>query len=91
MKSERKRHERIKMRLRVAGTSLSQIARALDVQPTTVTAVSQGQRRSRRIEEKIAEALSTTAAKLWPDRYPQGVEPTPPSTDHQENSPMTSA
>jgi len=81
LKSERKRHERIKMRLRVAGTSLSQIARTLNVQPTTVTAVSQGLRRSRRIEDKIAEALSTTAAKLWPDRYPPGVGSTPP-TDH---------
>lgn len=81
MKSERKRHERIKMRLRLAGTSLSQIARALDVQPTTVTAVSQGLRRSRRIEEKIAEALATSAAKLWPDRYPSVAESTPP-TEH---------
>jgi len=79
LKSERKRHERIKMRLRLAGTSLSEIARALDVQPTTVTAVSQGQRRSRRIEEKIAEALATSASKLWPDRYPPGVDSTPPT------------
>ena len=57
------------MRLRVAGSSLSQIARELGVQPTTVTAVSQGMRRSRRIEDKIATVLATSPEKLWPDRY----------------------
>lgn len=65
----RKQHERIKMRLRMAGTSLAQIARDLGVAATTVTSVSQGARRSRRIENAIAHHLSTTAAKLWPERY----------------------
>jgi Ner family transcriptional regulator len=65
----RKQHEQIKMRLRLAGTSLAQVARDLGVAPTTVTSVSQGARRSRRIEATIAQRLSTTAAKLWPDRY----------------------
>lgn len=57
------------MRLRLAGTSLAQIARDLGVTPTTVTSVSQGDRRSRRIEHTIALRLSTTPDKLWPDRY----------------------
>lgn len=57
------------MRLRLAGTSLAQIARDLGVTPTTVTSVSQGDRRSRRIERTIAQHLSTTPAKLWPERY----------------------
>ena len=63
------RHERIKMRLRVAGSSLSSVARELGVAPTTVTAVSQGHRRSRRIELAIASKLNETPARLWPERY----------------------
>lgn len=62
-------HELVKMRLRLAGSSLAQIARELRVTPTTVTIVSQGQRRSHRIEQAIATKLGTTAATLWPDRY----------------------
>ncbi|MBS0290882.1 MAG: helix-turn-helix domain-containing protein [Proteobacteria bacterium] len=58
------------MRLRLAGSSLAQVARELGVQPTTVTSVCLGQRRSRRIDDRIAEILRTTPAKLWPDRYP---------------------
>lgn len=69
MHHERERHEQIKMRLRLAGSSLAQVARELRVQPTTVTSVCQGYRRSRRIEDLIATKLSTTAAQLWPDRY----------------------
>jgi len=57
------------MRLRLAGSSLAQVARELGVQPTTVTSVCQGYRRSRRIEDLIATKLSTTPATLWPDRY----------------------
>lgn len=57
------------MRLRLAGSSLAKVARELGVQPTTVTSVCQGYRRSRRIEDLIAAKLSTTPAKLWPDRY----------------------
>lgn len=74
MEPERELHERIKMRLRLAGSSLSCVARELGVKATTVTSVSSGQRRSRRIEAKIAEKLSTTADQLWPDRYPGGCE-----------------
>ena len=67
-------HEEIKMRLRIAGSSLAQIARDLDVAATTVTSVSQGYRRSRRIENAIAAKLGMLPEALWRDRYP--VSPT---------------
>lgn len=62
-------HERIKMRLRLAGSSLACVARELGVAATTVTSVSQGARRSRRIEALIAEKLGLHPAQLWPERY----------------------
>lgn len=62
-------HERVKMRLRLLGTSLADVARELGVAATTVTSVSQGFRRSRRIEALIAQKLRTTPLRLWPDRY----------------------
>lgn len=62
-------HERVKMRLRLVGSSLSEIARELEVRPTTVTSVSQGYRRSRRIEAAIAARLGIAPDRLWPDRY----------------------
>ena len=69
MRREIKRHERIKMQLRLAGTSLAKIARELDVQPSTVASVSRGKSRSRRIEARIAAVLAIPAERLWPDRY----------------------
>ena len=62
-------HERVKMRLRLVGSSLSEIARELEVRPTTVTSVSQGYRRSRRIEAAIAAKLGISPDRLWPERY----------------------
>ncbi|SEP72877.1 Winged helix-turn-helix DNA-binding [Solimonas aquatica] len=58
------------MRLRIAGSSLAEVARDLGVAGTTVTSVSQGYRRSRRIETAIAAKLSVRPEELWPDRYP---------------------
>lgn len=69
LRQQIQRHERIKMKLRLAGSSLAQVARELQVQPTTVTSVSRGLSRSKRIESRIAEVLRTTPDKLWPDRY----------------------
>lgn len=63
------RHSRIKSALRLRNRSLSDIARTLDVDPGTVSIVSRGFRRSRRIESAIAEALGQQPAELWPDRY----------------------
>jgi Ner family transcriptional regulator len=72
MKPELELHERIKMRLRLAGSSLADVARGLDVAGTTVTSVSQGYRRSRRIEAAIAAKLGVRPVDLWPERYPDG-------------------
>ncbi len=69
MHRDLQQHERVKIRLRLAGTSLAEVARELGVAATTVTSVSQGFRRSRRIEALIARKLQTTPSRLWPDRY----------------------
>jgi len=58
----------------LAGSSLACIARELGIQPTTVTAVSQGKRRSRRIEQVIAQKLGSTPQSLWPTRYGASTE-----------------
>jgi len=63
-------HEHIKWSLERRGSSLSQIARALRVNPSTVSRVSRGLMRSRRIEEAIAAATAFTPAQLWPGNYP---------------------
>ncbi len=68
MRREIKRHERIKMALRLAGSSLSQIARELGVQASTVASVSRGTCRSRRIEAAISGKLGLAPERLWPDR-----------------------
>ena len=64
-----KRHARIKGALLLRGETLSSIARELGVAPGTVSIVSRGFRRSRRIERAIAQALETTPQNLWPERY----------------------
>jgi lambda repressor-like predicted transcriptional regulator len=68
------RHAQIKSALSLKGQSLSDIARALGVSPCTVSIVSRGFRRSRRIETAIAEAVGSTPAKIWPKRYRQSEE-----------------
>ena len=62
-------HVELKSRLRDAGHSISSIARELGIRPSTVTVVSQGYRRSERVQVAIAEKLGTTPNRLWPDRY----------------------
>ncbi|MBM1817856.1 helix-turn-helix domain-containing protein [Pseudosulfitobacter pseudonitzschiae] len=68
MTLNRDRHEEIKYRLRQRGVSLVQIARDLEISAGSVTAVSQGHRRSRRVEQALADALETTPEELFPDR-----------------------
>ncbi len=69
MTRTRRQHERIKMQLRLRGSSLAEVARELGVTRTTVTAVCQGRCRSRRIELAIATKLGQTAEQLWPERH----------------------
>ena len=76
MRGALRQHEKIKYWLRLKGVSLAQIARELNVTPTTVTTVSQGTTRSRRIEAAIAEHLGMTPARLWPERYAQSTKRT---------------
>lgn len=64
-----KRHACIKGALKLRRLTLSDIARTLDVDPGTVSIVSRGFRRSRRIEAAIADALGQQPAELWPERY----------------------
>lgn len=78
MKRAQEQHERIKMRLRLASSSLACVARELGVAATTVTSVSQRARRSRRIEALIAAKLGLFPAQLWPDRYVQPEAPSMP-------------
>ena len=73
---DEKRHNRIKAALQLRGSSLSAVARDLNVTPTTVSTVSRGFRRSRRIEDKIASELGCKAAELWPDRYKSSAKET---------------
>lgn len=73
MKPNLAKHETLKCALRLRKTSLADVARSLDVSAGSVTAVSQGHRRSRRIEAALAEAIGTTADELFSDRK-QGRE-----------------
>lgn len=68
---ERWHHERIKAEVRIRGSSLTQIARSLCITPSAVSAtIRYRNRRSRRVEEAVAEVLGRTPAEIWPDRYP---------------------
>lgn len=64
------RHAFIKARLEIAGWSLSALGKSIGVAQSSVSTVSQGYRRSHKIQSAIAEKLGTTPEKLWPDRYP---------------------
>ena len=64
-----KRHAQIKSALALKGLTLSSVARALGVAPGTVSIVSRGFRRSRRIESALATAVGSTPEKVWPERY----------------------
>lgn len=62
-------HELLKCRLRLAGSSMAQISKTLGITQSSVTVVSQGYRRSHRIQTEIARQLNTTPEALFPDRY----------------------
>jgi Ner family transcriptional regulator len=62
-------HEMIRARLRLAGTSFSDIARELNITPASVSLVSQGRRRSKKVAWVIAVKLGTTPNQIWPTFY----------------------
>ncbi|MDO5703719.1 MAG: helix-turn-helix domain-containing protein [Paracoccus sp. (in: a-proteobacteria)] len=64
-------HEFLKAKLRLAGTNFSAVARELGITPASVSLVSQGLRRSRHVQQALAEKLGTTPERIWPDRYKQ--------------------
>ncbi|WP_339108764.1 helix-turn-helix domain-containing protein [Thioclava sp. GXIMD4216] len=69
------RHERIKCDLRLAGTTLAEVAKKLGISQGSLTNISQGHRTSHRAQEALAAALGMTAEKLFPDRYePKEIE-----------------
>lgn len=63
------KHELVKYRLRLAGFSFSDVARELGITPKSVSAVSRGFGRSKRVEAKIAEILCECPEEIWPERY----------------------
>ncbi|UWQ02956.1 helix-turn-helix domain-containing protein [Aliiroseovarius crassostreae] len=64
-------YSKLKADLKSAGVTLRSIARDVGVSHTAVTDVARGARRSKRIEQAIADCLNTTPELLWPDRYGQ--------------------
>lgn len=64
-------HEFLKAKLRRAGTNFSAVARELGITPASVSLVSQGLRRSRPVQQALAEKLGTTPEQIWPERYKQ--------------------
>lgn len=67
--AQRAKHEWIKCHLRLRGSSLAKVAQELGLSPATVTIVSQGMRKSHRIESTISQKLGVPAAQLWPEKY----------------------
>jgi Ner family transcriptional regulator len=65
------RNEWIKYRLRVGGSSLSQLARELGVTRQAVRNALT--RRYPRMERVIAAEIGLPPHCIWPERYPEGV------------------
>jgi len=62
-------HLAIKKRLSQLGKTFVEIAQQEGVSKVSVSIVSRGYRRSRRIEAAIARAVNSTPEELWPERY----------------------
>lgn len=71
------RHEILKARLRIAGSSLADIGRELKISHATVGAASAGYTRSRRVETAIADKLGARPEDIWPERYPSAKDSEP--------------
>jgi len=66
---DKAKHATIRAALIECGSGISALARELSVAPSTVTVVSQGYRRSKRIEAAIAHKLGKEPFEIWPERY----------------------
>ncbi len=64
-----RQHEWSKYLLRLAGSSMAEISLELGLKQNTVSTVSKGYGRSRRIQSAIAAKLGKAPEKIWPDRY----------------------
>lgn len=65
------RHKEIRDALKARGLTISDVARQLGLSQATITTVSQGYRRSTRVERHLADLLGTSCATLFPERYPK--------------------
>ena len=69
LSEEKQLHVHIKHALNLKGSSLADIARTLNISQGSVSQVSLGRSRSKRVESALASALETTPEQLFPDRY----------------------
>lgn len=64
-----RQHERLKYLLRLADSSMAEISRELGLKQNSVTTVSKGYGRSKRIQNAIAAKLGKAPEQIWPERY----------------------
>lgn len=62
-------HEFIKAQLRIRQTSLAETGRLLGIKTGTMSAISQGIGKSKRVQRKLAEILDIPPSTLWPERF----------------------
>lgn len=66
-----RQHETIKYRLRMAGSSLAEIAAELGLAQSTVSMSCRGTSKSKRVRKAIAAKLGVTVEALWPAEQSQ--------------------
>jgi lambda repressor-like predicted transcriptional regulator len=66
--------DEIRKAVRDKGFYLSDIARALEVTPTTVSQVVSGQAKSRKIAKAIGNITGFSLEQLWPGQYPDSYQ-----------------
>lgn len=63
--------ELIKAELRIAGFSLVDVAKDLNVSHTTLRLVMHGAGTSRRVATRIGEIIGRSPNEIWPGKYPE--------------------
>lgn len=69
------RNEQIKLKLKMKGIRLADVAKDLGVTPGLVSGALLGRFRSARVENAVAAILETSPEALWPDRYNDKGDP----------------